>query len=115
MTIVVDVGRVERHHWLGLVAHEYAHAQVGKPGHDQAFADVLNHLCLGLGLPCPGNTEAQLKSYPGGLPVVDALALWRGTPALSLPRQGQGRGGDRKQQNPTEKNRQGATVDSIDC
>lgn len=85
MTILVDVGRVEPHHWLGLVAHEYAHAQVGKPGHDRAFAEVLNHLCLGLGLPSPGYTEAQLKSYPGGTPVVDALAFWRGTPVSTPP------------------------------
>ncbi|MGI0492989.1 hypothetical protein ACN4EG_14500 [Alkalinema pantanalense CENA528] len=83
MTILIDVGRVEPHLWLGLVAHEYAHAKVGLPGHDRAFAEVLNHLCLGLGLPCPGTTEAQLKHYPGGAAVIDAIAFWRGSPGYS--------------------------------
>jgi hypothetical protein len=78
-TILVDVGRVDRADWLALVAHEYAHAHVGSPGHHHEFASVLTHLCLGLGLaqPLPRQLD-NLHSWPPYAPVADPLALWRG-------------------------------------
>lgn len=79
-TILLDVGRVPLEHWLGLVAHEYAHAQVGRSGHDRAFAETLTYLCLGLGLPSPlwhPGTEATLRHYPNSPVMPDPTAFWR--------------------------------------
>lgn len=78
-TILIDAGRVAPEHWLSIVAHEYAHAHLGSPGHDPRFARVLAHLCLGLGLQPPSaETEAGLRSYPPYIPTSDPLAFWRG-------------------------------------
>jgi hypothetical protein len=78
-TILVDIGRVAPPNWLRLVLHEYAHAHLGKPGHDRDFAAVLSHLCLGLGLDPPSeSTEVILRSFPPYSSSPDPLAFWRG-------------------------------------
>jgi hypothetical protein len=82
VTILIDVGRVAPQDWLGLVAHEYAHAHVGQSGHNQKFAKILEHLCLGLGLEAPvwevGAMEACLRNWPHCSSTVDPLAFWMG-------------------------------------
>jgi hypothetical protein len=79
-TILVDVGRVAPADWLALVTHEYAHAHLGYPGHDQAYAEVLSHLCLGLGFPQPSliADNQSLYYWPIYSPEIDPLAWWRG-------------------------------------
>ncbi len=77
-TLLVDVGRVLPPHWVRLVAHEYAHAQAGSPGHHAEFIQALTHLCLGLNWPAPPAAEAALRSHPPCLPSPDPLAFWRG-------------------------------------
>lgn len=76
--ILVDLGRVVPQDWLRLVAHEYAHAQVGTPGHHAAFVAALSHLCLGLGLEVPPPTATDWPHWPHCQPTVDPLAFWRG-------------------------------------
>jgi hypothetical protein len=86
-TIIVDVGRVIPQHWLALVAHEYAHAQAGSPGHHTQFSQSLRHLCLGLGIALPAypsDQEERWQSFPPCLPTLDPLAFWRGN-GESLP------------------------------
>ncbi len=86
ITILIDVGRVAHQDWLAIVAHEYAHAQVGHPGHNQEFLAILVHLCLGLGLEpphhppglSPAALEAELRSWPYCHSLGDPLAFWRG-------------------------------------
>lgn len=81
VTLLVDVGRVVPEDWLALVAHEYAHAQVGAPGHDQDFVKILEHLCLGLGFAPPPaglSTQELLRSWPQCRPTKDPLAFWHG-------------------------------------
>jgi hypothetical protein len=80
VTILVDVGRVSPPDWLALVAHEYAHAHLGYPGHDRAYANVLSHLCLGLGFPQPSVIpgDHRLHCWPMYLPQLDPLSFWRG-------------------------------------
>ena len=81
ITILIDVGRIVREDWLGAIAHEYAHAQVGVPGHHQAFLETLTHLCLGLGLTPPppsGLPESDLRNWPPCQPTPDPLAFWLG-------------------------------------
>lgn len=81
ITLLIDVGRVEPEDWLALVVHEYAHAQVGLPGHHQEFAKALAHLCLGLDyvpLPWKPELESQLRSYPYCRATANPLAFWRG-------------------------------------
>jgi hypothetical protein len=88
-TILIDVGRVAAPDWLAIVAHEYAHAQVGHPGHTQEFYAVLSHLCLGLGLEPPDYAanlstaalDAALRSWPHCRAMADPLAFWRGLAA----------------------------------
>lgn len=79
-TILVDVGRVAPVDWLALVAHEYAHAHLGYPGHDRQYAQVLSHLCLGLGFAQPSLTPVDRSIYcwPPYSPTIDPLAWWRG-------------------------------------
>ena len=79
-TILVDVGRVTPAGWLALVAHEYAHAHLGYPGHDAEYAKVLSHLCLGLGLPVrsSGDSNLSLHYWPPYQAAIDPLAFWRG-------------------------------------
>ncbi len=79
-TILVDVGRVAPTDWLALVAHEYAHAHLGYPGHDLEYAKVLSHLCLGLGFPPPSTIpeDRSLYYWPPYSPTIDPLAWWRG-------------------------------------
>ncbi|MGA7933795.1 MAG: hypothetical protein WCA35_09630 [Kovacikia sp.] len=80
VTILIDVGRVPYSDWVAVVAHEYAHAHLGKPGHDAYFAQVLTHLCLGLNLQPPVweiGMESQLQYWPPYEPVLDPLAFWR--------------------------------------
>jgi hypothetical protein len=78
MTILVDLGRVVPTHWLRLVAHEYAHALVGKPGHDAAFVQALAQLCLGLGLEAPPPDAARWNHWPPCSLAPDPLVFWRG-------------------------------------
>jgi hypothetical protein len=81
-TILIDVGRIAPEDWFGLVIHEYAHAHAGNAGHNQQFAAVLFHLCLGLGFPLPigeaSMIEKSLRSWPHCRSVTDPLAFWRG-------------------------------------
>jgi hypothetical protein len=79
-TILVDVGRLAPADWLALVAHEYAHAHLGYPGHDRKYAQVLSHLCLGLGFAQPSLIPADRSIYcwPPYIPSIDPLAWWRG-------------------------------------
>lgn len=86
VAIVLDVGRIERQDWLSVVAHEYAHAHLGAPGHDQRFLEVISHLCLGLGLEPPGweptteqpDREIWLRNWPHCAARPDPLAFWKG-------------------------------------
>lgn len=80
ITIVLDVGRVKPKDWLGLVVHEYAHAYLGHPGHQQDFVNVLTHLCLGLGLPTPPSqvTDTYLRHWPHCEPTTRPLDFWMG-------------------------------------
>jgi hypothetical protein len=89
ISILVDVGRVMPQDWLALVVHEYAHARTGFPGHHQAFAQTLGHLCLGLGIAPPPllpltdqSLTAQLENllgvYPPYRSTLDPLAFWQG-------------------------------------
>jgi hypothetical protein len=79
ISILVDVGRVTPEDWLRIVAHEYAHAHIGSPGHHDGFAAVLSHLCLGLGLEPPKEQgEIVLRSWPPYTSILDPLAFWRG-------------------------------------
>jgi hypothetical protein len=79
-TILVDVGRVAPADWLALVAHEYAHAHLGYPGHDREYAQVLSHLCLGLGFAQPSfqPDDRSIYCWPPYSPSIDPLAWWRG-------------------------------------
>lgn len=86
ITLLVDLGRVMPHDWLRLVIHEYAHAQVGAPGHHDRFAAALAHLCLGLGLEAPPADSAHWPHWPLCQPTADPLAFWRGQSAASLQR-----------------------------
>jgi hypothetical protein len=84
--ILIDVGRIPRQDWLNIVAHEYAHAHLGFPGHDGRFLAVMEHLCLGLGLappPCHPNMglpeiEARLRMWPPYHSTTNPLAFWMG-------------------------------------
>lgn len=79
-TILVDVGRVAPADWLALVAHEYAHAHLGDPGHDREYVRILNHLCLGLGFAQPSfqPNDRRIYCWPTYVPTIDPLAWWRG-------------------------------------
>jgi hypothetical protein len=79
-TILVDVGRVAPADWLALVAHEYAHAHLGYPGHDREYVRVLSHLCLGLGFAQPSfpPDDRRIYCWPPYTPKIDPLAWWRG-------------------------------------
>lgn len=79
--ILVDVGRVVPQDWINVVAHEYAHAYLGCPGHDERFLEVISHLCLGLGLePPPREPHLRhlLRTWPQCRPTADPLAFWLG-------------------------------------
>ncbi len=81
MTILMDVGRVAPQDWLSAVAHEYAHAYLGRPGHDEHFSAIITHLCLKLGLPIPKqvpNWEATLPNWPPYESLADPLSFWLG-------------------------------------
>ncbi|MBW4658820.1 MAG: hypothetical protein KME15_09100 [Drouetiella hepatica Uher 2000/2452] len=86
ITLLVDVGRVQPQDWLALVAHEYAHAHAGSPGHHSQFARSLSHLCLGLGIAPPpeewgmqpSSMANRLRFYPYCPPTEDPLAFWCG-------------------------------------
>jgi hypothetical protein len=81
ITVLVDVGRVMPKDWLLVVAHEYAHAHAGSPGHHARFARSLTHLCLGLEIappPYQPGLEDSLRFYPAYPPTQDPLAFWRG-------------------------------------
>jgi hypothetical protein len=81
ITLLIDVGRVVKSDWLGLVVHEYAHAHAGSPGHHQQFAASLTHLCLGLEIALPAvqpGQEESLRFYPRCRPTQNPLAFWRG-------------------------------------
>jgi hypothetical protein len=85
LTILIDVGRVEPEDWLLLVAHEYAHAHAGSPGHHHQFGQSLDHVCLGLEIAPPTyepGMESCLRFYPGCLPTPDPLMFWRGERAI---------------------------------
>lgn len=81
IAILVDVGRVVPEDWLAIVAHEYAHAHLGSPGHHQEFAQTLAHLCLGLSLAPPAwqpGQETHLRSCPPCRSTHDPIAFWMG-------------------------------------
>ncbi|NER31595.1 MAG: hypothetical protein F6J89_29260 [Symploca sp. SIO1C4] len=81
VVILVDVGRTAPQDWLSIVVHEYAHAHLGVPGHDQRFFDVITHLCLGLGLEPPQPQpalEAYLRNWPHCASTANPLAFWMG-------------------------------------
>ncbi|HEY9646338.1 MAG TPA: hypothetical protein V6C88_08225 [Chroococcidiopsis sp.] len=81
LTMLIDVGRVEPQDWLLLVAHEYAHAHAGRPGHHRQFAQSLAHLCLGLAIAPPPDQpgmEENLRFYPSCAATQNPLAFWRG-------------------------------------
>jgi hypothetical protein len=85
ITILIDVGRINRHDWLSIVAHEYAHGHLRSPGHEQRFLGVIGHLCLGLGLEVPSmegtekqEREAWLRNWPHCASTSNSLAFWRG-------------------------------------
>ncbi|MBW4493012.1 MAG: hypothetical protein KME26_07975 [Oscillatoria princeps RMCB-10] len=86
VAILIDAGRIHPQDWLSVVAHEYAHAHLGAPGHDRRFLAVISHLCLGLGLELPvwepaweeGEREAWLRNWPHCRPTPDPLAFWKG-------------------------------------
>ncbi len=86
ITLVIDVGQVGPADWLSIVVHEYAHAHLKAPGHDQQFLTVISHLCLGLGLEPPkpeGENDGQgmeswLRKWPYCNATPDPLAFWRG-------------------------------------
>jgi hypothetical protein len=86
IAILIDVGRVAPSDWLKLVAHEYAHAHLGSPGHDRRFLAILEHLCLGLGLQPPSfpseisgsEMAAKLQNWPDCRSLPDPLAFWMG-------------------------------------
>lgn len=81
ITLLVDVGRVVPDDWLALVAHEYAHAYLGSPGHHADFGRILTHLCLGLGLDVPldsVNPMIDWRSLPYYQRTPHPLAFWLG-------------------------------------
>lgn len=81
ITILIDAGRLAPEDWLLLVSHEYAHAHAGSPGHHEAFARSLTHLCMGLGIAPPPDSlsnAVNLRSYPAYRSTPDPLAFWRG-------------------------------------
>lgn len=85
ITILVDVGRVIPQDWLALVAHEYAHAHISRPGHDQNFLSVLTHLCRGLGFASPPqstNSETLARDWPPCVATLDPVAFWQGNHPL---------------------------------
>ena len=87
ISILIDVGRVMPEDWLLVVAHEYAHAHAGTPGHHPQFARSLAHLCLGLAIappPYQPGREDSLRFYPSYLPTKDPLAFWQGQGELAI-------------------------------
>ncbi len=79
ITLLADLGRVDRSDWLALVVHEYAHAQAGSPGHHSDFAAALGHLCRGLLLELPKiepGQEDSLRLYPFCQIVSDSWSWW---------------------------------------
>lgn len=82
VVLLIDVGRLAPSDWLGAVAHEYAHAVVGSPGHGHRFRQVLTHLCLGLGLPPPpAGSDRAIASWPPSQPSDSPAAFWQGSAA----------------------------------
>ena len=84
-SLLIDVGRMQPSDWLLVVAHEYAHAHAGSPGHHESFAQSLSHLCLGLGIALPSwqpGREDTLRFYPAYPPTQDPLAFWQGDGAV---------------------------------
>ncbi|MBD2529252.1 hypothetical protein H6G97_06565 [Nostoc flagelliforme FACHB-838] len=89
ITILVDVGRVAPRDWFGVVVHEYAHAHLGDFGHNEQFANILSHLCLGLGLEPPyweAGMEATLRSWPHCKSTIDPLEFWIGQGSREIGR-----------------------------
>lgn len=88
VTLLVDVGRVVPEDWLALVAHEFAHAQLGFPGHSSEYGRVLMHLCLGLDLALPTDfsTEIDWRSLPPYRKTINPAVFWCGDllPTLNL-------------------------------
>lgn len=81
VVLLVDVGRVIPQDWLALVAHEFAHAQLGSPGHSTEFGRVLTHLCLGLGLALSSERSFESidwRSLPPYRKTTNPTAFWRG-------------------------------------
>lgn len=76
--LVIDVGQIHPDDWLGVVAHEFAHAISGA-GHGLEFQNALNHLCIGLGLPPPKTLwdEQILQQWPPYRPVHQPK-FWQG-------------------------------------
>lgn len=86
ITLLIDVGRVVPDDWLALVAHEYAHAYLGSPGHQADFGRILTHLCLGLGLHMPLDSLEQAIDWhtlPFYQRTSHPLAFWLGCSSAS--------------------------------
>jgi len=81
ITLFIDVGCLVPDDWLGAVAHEYTHAVLHSPGHDQRFGQVLSHLCLGLDLPVPPSEALDsnlLASWPRQHGQTNPVDFWQG-------------------------------------
>ena len=81
VVILIDVGRIAPQDWLSIVVHEYAHAHLGFPGHNQRFFEIISHLCLGLGLKPPNwqpDLEMYLRNWPHCGSTLNPLAYWLG-------------------------------------
>ncbi|ASC71726.1 hypothetical protein XM38_026800 [Halomicronema hongdechloris C2206] len=81
ITLFIDVGCLIPDDWLGVIAHEYTHAVLRSPGHDQGFGRVLSHLCLGLGLPVPPSDaleSGRLAVWPRHHTKADPADFWQG-------------------------------------
>ena len=81
VVILIDVGRTAPQDWLSIVVHEYAHAHIGAPGHDQQFFQIIGHLCLGLGLASPiwqPDLEHYLQNWPHCQSTKNHLDFWLG-------------------------------------
>ena len=81
VVILIDAGRTSPQDWLKIVVHEYAHAHLGSPGHDQRFFNIISHLCLGLGLEPPNwlpDMETYLRNWPHCASIANPLAFWMG-------------------------------------
>jgi hypothetical protein len=77
VALIIDVSRVVPDDWPRLVAHEYAHAIVGDSGHSRRYAEVLQHLCRGLGWES-NLYDVDLTTFPPCRSTRRPMDFWRG-------------------------------------